>query len=363
MAEEKLKPKIAVTGATGLVGSHVVEYFASLGYQVVAIVRSATTADYLLNFRQSPGSLGNVKVVQGFLADSGSLRAAFEGADVVVHAAGSVDPHGSRQAIFDTNVNGTKNALAAAKLASVQQFIHISSLSVITGQGDQFNVKEDAPLRPCGEAYADSKVEAEKAVMKELGNIRVTILRPGFIYGPRERSWMPRLISSITNGQAMLIDGGKRETNVIYIGNLCRAIEGALLNTRTYGQAYNLTDGQKISKKQLFDAIADGLALKRVTKVVPRPVAWAACELVSAIAPSLPKEQQQKLARFSRAAFRLAAVNQGFDITKAEQDLGYTKRIPFSQGMAHTLESFRTTQPATGGSEQLQDDLSGSQRR
>ena len=56
-----------------------------------------------------------------------------------------------------------KNAIAASKMAGVKHFIFISSLSVITGQGDQFNVDESAPLRPCGESYADSKIEAEKS--------------------------------------------------------------------------------------------------------------------------------------------------------------------------------------------------------
>jgi hypothetical protein len=55
----------------------------------------------------------------------------------------------------------------------------------------------------------------------------------------------------------------------------------------------------------------------------------------------LPVESQRKLARFSRAAFRLAAVNQGFSIKKAESELGYTNRIPFATGMADTLSTFK----------------------
>jgi nucleoside-diphosphate-sugar epimerase len=171
--------------------------------------------------------------------------------------------------------------------------------------------------------------------------MKVTSLRPGFIYGPRERSWMPRLINSISTGKAMLIDGGSKQTNVIYVGNLCTAVELALLNQKSYGQVYNLTDGQVISKKQLFDTIADGLGLPRVTKQVPGAVAKVFCQMVSSVAPMLPVESQRKLARFSRAAFRLAAVNQGFSIKKAESELGYTNRIPFATGMADTLSTFK----------------------
>jgi nucleoside-diphosphate-sugar epimerase len=346
MENEKSKPVVAITGAGGLVGSHLAEYLVKRGYSVIACIRSASTADHLIEFSNRAQHEGALKLITADVLDSEALKSAFAGVDVVVHAAGAVNPLAKREEIFNINVGGTKNALAAARIDQVKQFIHISSLSVITGQGDQYEVSEDAPLRLCGEAYADSKVEAERAVMLAAsdGAFVVTVLRPGFIYGPRERAWMPRVINSIKEGKAMLVDGGKRQTNVIYVENLCHAIEAALLNGRSFNQAYNLTDGQTVTKKELFDAIADGMKLPRVTKTVPRPLAYMACEVISTIAPMLSKDAQQKLARFSRAAYRLVAVNQGFDIKKAERDLGYTQRIPFNVGMAATLQYFKHMQ-------------------
>lgn len=333
-----IKATVAVTGAAGLVGGHLVEYLAEKGYKVIAVMRSPSQASMFDRWADT----GKVEVRLADVTDREALCHAFEGADVVVHSAGSVDPYGSRDAIFNTNVNGTLNALAASRDSKARQFIHISSLSVITGQGDQYDVDESEPLKPCGEAYADSKVEAERAVMQAGSDgFCVTALRPGFIYGPRERAWMPRLINSIATGKAMLIDGGTKETNVIYVGNLSRAVEGAILNDRAYGMVYNLTDGQGITKKRLFDAIADGLALPRVTKKIPGVVARSVCEIVSRIAPRLSTEKQKALSRYSRAAFRLAGVNQGFSIRRAEKDLGYTDRIPFDKGMMETLEHFK----------------------
>ncbi|MGX9105276.1 NAD-dependent epimerase/dehydratase family protein, partial [Escherichia coli] len=92
------------------------------------------------------------------------------------------------------NVQGTQTVLESSQKAQLKQFIHISSLSVITGQGDQFDVDETAPLRFCGENYADSKASAEQMLrdkMSEAGTMPITILRPGFIYGPYEKTWMP----------------------------------------------------------------------------------------------------------------------------------------------------------------------------
>ena len=332
--------KVAITGASGLVGSHLAEHLVQRGHTVVAMSRSTLTEKSLTAI-SGPGKL-TLKQVD--VNDQAALENAFSGCDVVVHAAGTVDPYGSRQSIFKTNVEGTRTALAAARKVGVQQFIFVSSLSVITGQGDQFDVDETAELKPCGESYADSKVEAERLTMSEPASsaLKVTALRPGFIYGPREKAWMPRLINSIGTGKAMLIGGGVKETNVIYVGNLSQAIENSLLNARAYGQVFNLTDGERITKKQLFDAIADGLGLPRVTKQIPVPVARFACEMISSFAPFLPVEKQRTLSRFSRAAFRLAGVNQGFSVKKAEKELHYIDRIPFQVGMAKTLEYFQT---------------------
>lgn len=332
-------PKVAVTGATGLVGGHLVGYLAEHGFEVIAIGRSKERLSHF----NSP----SIEIRVADIEDKNAVSNAISGADVVVHSAATVDPYGSRESIFNTNVGGTKNALDAARAQGVKHFLYISSLSVITGQGDLYNVDESEPLKPCGEAYADSKVEAERTVMSENDNpnstMKVTSLRPGFIYGPGERAWMPRLINSIGTGKAMLIDGGKKETNVIYVENLSRAIMNAIMNEKAYGQVYNLTDGQKISKKELFDAIADGLSLPRVKKVVPGAAAKVFCEIVSSVAPMMPVETQRKLARFSKAAFRLAGVNQGFSIAKAERDLNYVDRVPFQTGISKTLATFKST--------------------
>lgn len=329
---------VAVTGASGLVGSHLVEFLSKKGFEVVALMRSAKNSEKFVEQWQN----NKVKVVEADVLDPAALRAGLAGTDIVVHAAGVVDPYGSRSMIFGVNVEGTRNTLAAAKAQGVKQFVLVGSLSVITGTSDQYNIGEDVPLRKCGEAYADSKVEAEQLVMAEAlrGEITVTVVRPGFIYGPRERSWLPRLINSISQGKAALIDGGGKQTNVIYVENLNRAIVATFLNTKAYGQVYNLTDGEFVSKKLLFDTIADGLKLPRVSRVIPGFLARFFCETISSVAPLLPVQTQRGLARYSRAAFRLAGLNQGFSIAKAERDLGYVDRIPFTQGMAATLATF-----------------------
>ncbi|MBU6453227.1 MAG: SDR family NAD(P)-dependent oxidoreductase [Cyanobacteria bacterium REEB67] len=336
---------VAVTGATGLVGRAVVErLLRSEKYKVVALGRRADAlAALAAECHAACGNSENLTLRECDVNDSAALDAALSGATVVVHAAGSVDNLADRAAVFKVNVDGTRAVLAAAQKQNLKQFIHISSLSTITGQADQYDVDESAPLVTCGEPYADSKVEAEKclAAARTAGSLPITILRPGFIYGPGERAWMPRVIDNIRHGRAVLVDGGSRQTNVIFVGNLAMAIEGAILNSRAYGEVFNLTDGERVTKKLLFDEIAEGLALPPVKRDLPRQTIKPVFEIMAAITPFLPKKMRPGLARFSPGAFRLVAVNQGFSIGKAEQLLDYRNRIPFRDGMAMTLAGFK----------------------
>jgi 2-alkyl-3-oxoalkanoate reductase len=325
-----------ITGATGLVGFSTVRRLLNSGHDVLACVRAKSPTEAL---RALPG---NLSVVIAELDDPVGLARQMQGCAVVVHCAGSVDPHASREDIYKVNVEGTRGVLGAAVASEVKQFIHISSLSVITANRDQYNVDESVPIRYCGEAYADSKVDAEKIVQLETtGRIATTILRPGFIYGPHEKAWLPGLIKSLRDGKVMLIDGGTKQTNVIYVENLSRAIELSLLNRAAFRQVYNLTDGKPPSKKELFDTVCRELKLPPVTKRVPGFIARSVCNAASAVAPLLPPGKRKQLSRFSTAAYRLAGVNQGFDISKAERELGYVDRIPFAEAMAYTLQSFK----------------------
>ncbi len=331
--------RIAVTGATGLVGSHISEYLAQKGYLVRAIVRSQINAEY---FGERWADL-NIETVEANVTNKEDLETALLGTEVVIHAAGIVDPYAAPQAINAVNVLGTQLVLETAIKLGLKQFIFISSLSVITGNNDQYKTTENAPLVLCGESYADSKVKAERLVTSSLykEKIAVTCLRPGFIYGTRERAWLPQLVQAIKSGSAVLVDDGKKETNVIYVQNLNKAIEASIFNQKAYGQIYNLTDGQEITKKQLFNTIADELAVPRVKKSVPSWLIKPIFDLISSLVSKFPPNRRKKLSRFSKAAYRLIGINQGFSIRKAKEELNYAELIPFNIGMMETLAYFK----------------------
>ncbi len=333
------KTRIFVTGATGLVGTYLVEQLLLAGCDVVGLVRQSGNISRLLELQTK---FSNLQIITAELVEQNKISKSMAGSAVVIHTAASIAPLATLEELSVVNVEGTRSIAEAAITAGVQQLIHISSLSVIMGESHIYDASEMAPYMQSREAYANSKIAAEQLVLHEdiFSRIKVTVLRPGFIYGPNERAWMPRVISLLKARRAMLVGLGDKDTNVIYVGNLCRAIQSAILHETAYGQIYNLTDGQKISKRHLFDTIADGLGLPRVSIYIPQ---WAAHFLVDSaciIAPLSPAPLKNFLCQYSRPALRLAAYNQGFDITKAERELNYVDRIPFEEGMARTCASW-----------------------
>lgn len=336
--------RIFVTGATGLVGSHLVEEALAAGFEVVALVRYSSDTDCLRNFQTKYSTL---QVVRAELDEVEKISKSMEGSSVVVHTAAAILPLASYDEVHTANVEGTRLIAEAAIAAKVRQLIHISSLSVIMGDTDVYGADEDSPYRFSREAYANSKIEAEKVVRDQqiASRLHVTIMRPGFIYGTNEKAWMPRVISGLISGRAMLVGNGQQETNVIFVRNLCRAIMLAMDNEVAFGETYNLTDGQKITKRQLFDTLADEMCVARVRLYIPRWTAELLVETACAIAAVAPVPIKNLLSLYSRPALRLAAINQGFDISKAETELNYIDRIPFEDGMKETCAYWRMRFP------------------
>jgi len=338
---ESKRYRVFVTGATGLVGMHVVQHLGAKGHDLVVMTRASSDMAELRRMIRETGI--QVTFVTADLVDKPELAQYMQGCDVVIHTAARIDPHGAPEVLKAINVEGTRLVLDAAVTAHVKHFIYISSLSVIMGDKDCYGITESEPLRRCKEAYANSKIAAEEIVMSAAsrGDIKVTAMRPGFIYGPNETSWLPKLIFNMKAHTALMVGDGSKETNLIYVENLCRAIELSMLNEVAYGQIYNLTDGERVSKKQLVDEIAAQLEIPKIRIYIPLAAARFLVSSSSAIALCAPLRLRSRLAVFSRPALRLIGLNQGFDISKAERELGYVERIPFAVGMKKTLQSFR----------------------
>lgn len=317
--------KILVTGATGFVGSQLVKKLRSEGHEVCALVRRSSRLDDI-------DKLG-IDFRYGDVTDRDSLDQALVDCDAVVHLAGMVGEAGKREDFVRINVGGTHNLLEACRKHPVKRFIHVSSLSVITGTQDHFGTKEDAPYQPTGEHYADTKIEAEKLVVKYHKDFDVpaVILRPGFIYGPGDRIFLPTVSDNLRKGKVALIDSGQKALNLIYVDNLVEAIELGLKKDTAVGEIFNLTDGEEVTKKTFFDAIARRIKVPAPTRNLSYGQARILCTVVTTLYKLLHIKSPPPL---SRMKLRFAGQNQAFDISKAERILGYRHAIGFNEGIS-----------------------------
>jgi nucleoside-diphosphate-sugar epimerase len=320
-----------VTGATGFIGSHVAEACRRRGWAVRTIARSGSDTRFV-------DELG-VEVVRGDLTDAGVGRRALAGADLVIHCAARVGEWGPVEEFRAVNVEGLRHLLEACKGQALERFVHLSTLGVYAARDHHGTDESEPPPERQIDGYTQSKVEAEQLALhyeRDLG-VPVVVLRPGFVYGPRDRTVMPRLIDAIRTGQFRYIGGGDKAMNTIYVGNLVHAIFLAIASPQAVGRVYNLTDGEAVSKRRFFEAVADGLELPRPRKSLPlwlaRVLAWAMEN----------RARRGKIAnpRLTQARIKFLGLNLHFSIARAKAELGYQPRMPFDDAIRETMAWYR----------------------
>ncbi|HEY8503410.1 MAG TPA: NAD-dependent epimerase/dehydratase family protein [Gemmataceae bacterium] len=329
-----------ITGATGFVGGHVVDACLERGIAVHALARPSSDTRLL----DRPG----VRLFTGDVTDPASLPPALEGADVVVHCAAKVGDWGPVDDYRRVNVGGLRNLLEACRGRPLRRFVHISTLGVYEAR-HHHGTDETEPLPESHiDGYTQSKVEAERVALeyhKEHG-VPVVILRPGFVYGPRDRTVLPTLVAALRRGIVWYFGGGRAALNTTAVRNLVDAVFLAAERPEAVGQVYNITDGEFVSKRRFFEAIADGLDLPRPWRSVPLWLGKTAARLVEGRArrkgwPTAP--------RLTQARIKFLGLNLDFSIAKARRELGYNPRYGFDEAMRETVEWLRGQADARGG--------------
>jgi nucleoside-diphosphate-sugar epimerase len=323
---------VLVTGAAGLVGSHAVEAAAKTGARVRALVRNVTEAASLAE--------RGAELAAGDMRDHASLATAVRDATVVVHCAAKVGDWGSVEPYRQVNVEGTRALLEAAATGSVRRFVHISSLGVYEAR-DHHGTDETAPLNTQGiDAYTLTKIESERVVRGAIDRqaLPAVILRPGFIYGPRDRTVLPRLLERLKARQVKFLGSGEQLMNNTFVGNLVQAVLLAIEKEEAVGQTFNITDGRLVSKREFMRTVAEAAGYPVPTASVPLPVARTLARLMEGTWKLLGKQQAPLL---SSARIKFLGLNLDFCIDKARRELGYDPQIDFAEGMQRTIQWFR----------------------
>jgi 2-alkyl-3-oxoalkanoate reductase len=322
-----------ITGATGLLGSHIVEQLTAAGQPVRALVRETSDTSFL-------DECGVEKAV-GDITDPASLPAAMDGVQTVYHVAAQVGDWGPWDRFVAVSIEGTRNMLAAAKAAGVGRFLHVSSLSSHGHpDGAGLVLDETAPLGVNlhkWSYYSRAKVEAEKLVWAahEAGEVPVTVARPSWLYGPRDRASMPRLIRAIRAGKGKLIGDGTNRLNLTYAGNEAEGCILAATSDRAVGEAYDLSNDGPITQGEYVNKIAACIGAKPVTRRVPYSVAKNAAFFLELFGHMFGRKTPPLVTRYSvwligRRCF--------FSADKARQDLGWKATVGYDEGIERSVQ-------------------------
>jgi nucleoside-diphosphate-sugar epimerase len=328
---------VLLTGATGFVGSHVAEALVRRGDTVRTLARRGSDTAFL-------EALG-VTVVRGDLTDTEALKSAVETCDVVVHCAAKVGDWGAVDEYRKVNVEGLRNLLDVVLGRSLHRFVHVSTLGVYAAR-HHYGTDETEPLpNDHIDGYTQSKVEAERLALQYLRkqNVPVTVLRPGFVYGPRDRTVLPRLVERLKERSVIYIARGRFALNTTYVGNIADAVLLAIdaPAETVVGEVFNITDGEFVSKRKFFETIADGLGLARPRGFPPVPV-WLARMMANWREGVFRRKNKPHPPRITQAQLKFAGLNLDFSIAKARTKLGYTPRVLFDEGMKQALGWYRT---------------------
>jgi nucleoside-diphosphate-sugar epimerase len=273
-----------VTGATGLVGSHVVERLQRDGWQVRALVRDPARADWL----QRAG----VGLAVGDTLDASTLPRAVGGCDVVFHTAAAVTADGGWEAFRRPNVEGTRNVVEAAAAAGAR-LVHVSSVAVYGARARYATggrTSEDTPLAPLGEHsyYARSKRESEQLVLEAHadGRLWATAVRPDVVYGERDRQFVPRIARLLRFGVAPVIGGGRSTLAVVHAANVADGMVRAATLDAAGGRAYNLANDFDVTVAEFFRFAAAGLGERLRFVSIPPSVARVVMRVAARVAPA-----------------------------------------------------------------------------
>jgi nucleoside-diphosphate-sugar epimerase len=327
--------RVLITGATGLIGSHLIEALQQRGEQLRALVLPVENAEKLV--------ARGVEVVRGDITDASTLGPAVKDIDIVLNLAGMM---GVWRPLADyrlVNVTGAENLYRAAQATGVHRFVHITS-HVVYGLGHGRFLTENDPLRPDPDPYCISKAEGDRLMRRLMLNsdVETVILRPGTIFGPKDRLHFGRMAQRMKNGKGVIVGRGDNALPFCYVTDAVQGFLLAAYHEKAPGNVYNISNDRPLTEREMFNAIADDVGGKRPTLHLPyAPLYYG----------SIVAEKVALITRTKPIVTRLGAMMFGTDnrhsIEKARRELGYVPKVDIREGIRRTAEWFNA-----GGMEQ-----------
>ncbi|GCE13584.1 NAD-dependent epimerase/dehydratase family protein [Tengunoibacter tsumagoiensis] len=325
--------KALVTGAAGFLGGHLVEMLVERGDEVRAFIQPGQDRTLLQ-------SLPGVEVIEGDLTDAASLKKAVQGIQRVYHIAAKTGPWGPEEIYQATNVQGVLDLIAAAQEAGVERIVHTSSITVY-GHHLRGLVAEDYPYHAENNPYSRTKISSENLIfklVKEKG-APVVVIRPGWIYGPRDTASFARFVSLVQSGKGFLLGSGKNIVPIVYVRDVAQGlIKAGDAGNEAVGRAYTIANDQRVTQAEYLNSIADALQVPHISRSYPFTAIFLAGQVAEAVWRLKDSRQQGAPPPVTTYGVTLLGRDQRFSIDRARQELGYAPEFDLKRGVALGVE-------------------------
>lgn len=326
MERGNMKKKVLVTGATGFLGSHVVEDLMEKGYEVVATGRNQKKKSFFLE-----------KSISFYVVDLEKKEEVDTlPSDIthIVHCAALSSPWGTYEAFYQANVVATKHILEFAKSCKhLERMVHVSTPSLYFNHEEKENVKEcDVPKEGFANHYAKTKYLAEQEVQQAFQTgLPVVMIRPRALFGERDETILPRLIEVNQKTGIPLLNEGKHCMDVTYVKNVSHAILLCLeKEEHILGKVFNITNQDVRTFHDIITLLFDELQETPKFRRLPYGLLQTVAKTVESVYQFLHIKKEPLLTTYTVSVL---AKTQTLNNDVAQNELGYYPIYSVEEGL------------------------------
>ncbi|MBI5388641.1 MAG: NAD(P)-dependent oxidoreductase [Verrucomicrobia bacterium] len=321
--------KVLLTGASGFVGSHILDTLCERGIPTAVLLRPTSQRNFIER------QLQRVEVRLGSIDDPASLHEALREVTHIIHCAGATKALRAAE-FYEVNQTGTRNVVEAvnAQRGQVQRLVHISSLAAAGPALPGQPARESDPPQPVSE-YGRSKLAGEREVTGQC-QADFVVLRPPAVYGPRDGEFL-RLFKAVKSHLRPRFGGGRQALSFVFVKDLADTAVAVLTAPAAARQTYFVAAQEIATARELTEEIAVQMGVWTLPLPLPTALLWPVCavqELLSRLTGKPNVLSRQKYAELRAPAWTC-------DASKLRRELGLECRTNLKAGLGTTQSWYR----------------------
>jgi nucleoside-diphosphate-sugar epimerase len=319
--------KALLTGASGFVGSHLLDSLCEQGLETAILLRPSSDRRFI-------SSHASLEVRTGSITDPDSLLKALDGISHVIHCAGCTRASRYSQ-FYEINDLGLRNVVAAvnARQDQVRRLIHISSLAVTGPATVTRPAREEDPSKPISE-YGKSKLAGELEV-KDNCRVEFVVLRPPAVYGPRDNVFLPMF--QAVKKHLLPRPNGRQALSLVFVKDLAQAVVRCLTHPAAGGKTYFVASREIVTARQMAQEIASRMQHWTVPVPLPAAALLPLCLAQEAWSRMTGKPTLLNLQKFAE----LRAPGWVCDPSRFEREIGVKCETSLKSGILETLSWYK----------------------